>query len=874
MENELNPLTLGDTPEGYTEMPDGSIEIPLEALGQEPGEEEDSAEFAENLAAKLSQDLLLSLGSEYAEYARIDKKSRAKRDEQYEEGLRRTGLGKDAPGGAAFEGASRVVHPVLTEACVDFASRAIKELFPPAGPVKSMIVGSHDPKKSDMTQRKVRYMNWQLTTQISEYRNELEQILTQLPMGGSQYQKFYHDPRLARTRTEFAPVDEILLPFAVTDFYSAERMAHRYPISRAEFKARVKSGLYRDIFTSDASTYPDQTIVEEANNKIEGREENGYNEDGLRAVLEFYVFLELEEDSISGGSYAPYIMTIDEDTEQVLSIYRNWAQDDYLLRKLDWFVEWKFIPWRGAYGIGLPHIIGGLSSALTGALRALLDSAHINNMPGLLKLKGARTTGQNKTISATSVTEIDGNGAVDDIRKIVMPVPYNQPSPVLAQLLGELHKLAKGTVASATDQLSQVGDRTPVGTTMALIEQGSAVYSSIHARLHASQKKSLEIIHRLNAQYLDEERQAIELGEVLVTRDDFLGSLDVVPVSDPSIFSEAQRFAQTQAVLQMSQDQTVPWNKLNVYRRALRQMRIENIDELLPETKEPITADFVNENFAVAKGNPIRAALDQDHMTHIQGHLGWVQDPLTQSNPFIAPQALMSMLQHVAEHIRMFQEAAYQAAESMQGEAEKLQVIAQIQPMLTEVLMPHLQMLTQLHQQVQQKMPPPQMPPEVQASIQIAQMDTQRKAQYDQALVQIKQQELQSQQQIAAQELQLKQQPLMFKQQDAAQELQLKQQRMAMDQQLQQQRMSIDQQLQQQRIALETQRSEFDRYIAEQRLALDREVESLKQQVELLKNTHDNEQKQETELLKNQDDNQTKLVIEEMRGNTKSSKER
>lgn len=847
---EFDPLTLGETPEGYIENEDGSVDIPLEELGQVAVEESDD-DFQNNLAEELPQELLVQLGSDYFDLAEIDKESRKKRDEQYEEGLRRTGLGDDAPGGAQFEGASRVVHPVLTEACIDFSSRAIKELFPSAGPVKSFIIGEHTPAKTDKAQRKTRYMNWQLTTQISEYRSELEQLLVQLPMGGSQFQKFYHDPRLGRTRTEFAPVDQILLPFEVADFYSAERVTHRYFVTRQTFKNRVESGLYRDAFITFSSSMPEQTNTEIANDKIEGKEENGYNEDGLRAILEIYVYLEIPDDKVSGGKYAPYIMTVDEDTKLVLSIYRNWAPEDWLLRKLDWLVEWKFIPWRGAYGIGLPHIIGDIAAAMTGALRALLDSAHINNMPGLIKLKGARTVGQNKTISATSITEVEASGAMDDVRKVIMPLPYNQPSAVLSQLLGELYGLAKNTVAAADDKIAQLGDRTPVGTTMALIEQGSQVYSAIHARLHASQKRALEIIHRLNAQYLDEEREEFELGEVLVTRDDFIGTMDVIPVSDPTIFSEAQRFAQTQALVQMSQDQSVPWNKINIYRRALKQMRIENIEELLPETKEPITADFIAENFALMKGTPIKATIDQDHATHLQGHLGWLMDPLTQGNPFNAPQMLMTMLQHVAEHVRMFQEAAYQAAEAMPDEASKLQLVAGLQPQIAQILQPYMQTMSQLHQAIQQKMPPPQMPPEVQASIEIAKMDTQRKAQYDQAMLQAKQQEFGAEQQAEAAKLQQTQQMETARLQQA-------QQAEALRLQADQQQAIIDAQMLQQREA-------FNQQMEQAKLSMTQQLEGLRQQVELMKNKLDNQQKSQTELQKNDDDNRTSMIVNQMR---------
>jgi len=396
------------------------------------------SDFYENLAEKLPETLLTQVAEELHEAVTRDKESRKKRDEQYEEGLRRTGLGDDAPGGAEFDGASRVVHPVLAEACVDFSSRAIRELFPAQGPVKTSVVGETTPQKLERAERKKRFMNWQLTSQIGEYRAELEQLLTQLPMGGSQYQKFWYDEKLGRPRTEFVPIDDIYLPYSATDFYTTPRLTHRQLISRSEFQSRVKSGLYRDVFITDPNHLPESSASEQANDKIEGREEDGYNEDGLREVWEVQVNWAFEEDTFSAGEPPPYILTIDEDTHKILSIYRNWRESDARFRKLDWIVEWKFIPWRGAYAIGLPPLIGGLSAALTGSLRALLDSAHINNAASMLKLKSGRVVGQNTQVNVTQVTEIEGPAGIDDIRKLAMPMPFNPPSPVLLELMGQI----------------------------------------------------------------------------------------------------------------------------------------------------------------------------------------------------------------------------------------------------------------------------------------------------------------------------------------------------------------------------------------------------------------------------------------------------
>lgn len=827
---ELDPLTLGQTPEDYIELPDGSVEIPdLEAV--EPSSSED---FSENLAEVLDSGDLSDLSTELVELIEKDKKSREKRDKQYQEGLRRTGLGDDAPGGAEFEGSSRVVHPVLAEACVDFASRAIKELFPASGPVKPWVIGNTNPQKMERANRKTRFMNWQLTTQIKEYRDELEQILTQVPMGGSQFQKFWYDDRLRRTRVEFVPVDEILLPFSASSFYTAVRATHRQEITKHTFRQRVKSGLYRDVFDPIDPSTPERSLSSEANDKIEGREDDGYNEDGLRAILEIYTWRELEADSVSGGDYAPYIITIDEDTEQVLAIYRNWDENDATLEKLDWFVEWKFIPWRGAYAIGLPHLIGGLSAALTGSLRALLDSAHINNAATMLKLKSGRISGQNTTVNVTQVCEIEGPAGIDDVRKLAMPMPFNPPSPVLAGLMESLYALAKGVVSTAEDKMQNIGDRTPVGTTQAIIEQGSNTYSAIHARLHESQKKALAILHRINSKFLSDQNIEQDLFEDMCSEEDFLGSMDVIPVSDPTIFSETQRFAQSQAVLQMAQadaaNPSIPWNQLAVRRRILKQMRIDGVEELLPPEKEPITADALTENTKLLKGHPLKVGEEQDHIQQIMAHTAFLTSPLQIGNPLVPPQALMQLITHIGEHIQALQEQTLRMMAQQGGGTDQAIASAQqhINTQLTQELAPVIQAITQAQQQLQAKMPKPPIPPEIQASIQIAQMDIQRKTQLDQATLQMKQQESQSQAQLDQAMLQLKGTEAAHKQQ------------------------------------MEQAAQQFDQYMEQLRLQADQRAEEVQRQVELMNNKADNHQKQMTELLKNRDDNETKIAIEQM----------
>lgn len=607
-------------------------------------------DFYKNLAEEIDETSLNRLAANFLDLLEKDKDARKKRDEQYEEGLRRTGLGDDAPGGAQFEGASRVVHPMLTEVCVDFAARSIKELFPPEGPVKDLIVGDVDEKKVDKARRKTDLMNWQLTVQSPEFRAELEQLLTQVPMGGAQYLKLSWNEGRNRPNFLFVGIDEIYLPFAATNFYTSQRKTHVQYVTELEYNQRVKSGMYRDVDLTSPGEEPEQTRAEKANDKIEGRKSSSYNEDGLRTIFEIYAFAEVEEDEDA----APYILSIDKSTRKVLAIYRNWDAEDDTREELQWIVEFPFIPWRGAYPIGVTHLIGGLSAATTGALRALLDAAHISNSQTMLKLKGGTRGGQSLTIQPAQTVEIEGGLNIDDVRKLAMPLPYNPPSPVLYQLLGFLVDAGKGVVATALEKFADQNPNAPVGTTLAQIEQGMVVFSAIHARLHNSMAKVLKILHRLNGMYLDDERVEAEVGEALATRADFEGAIDVVPVSDPNIFSEAQRFAQVQAIAQRAAAMPQLYDLRKVEERVLDTLKIPNSDELLVPDTKPEHQNPVNENMAASLGRPIVAFPEQDHIAHLKAHVGFLVSPMFGMNELIAPNFLPAIIAHVREHLLLW----------------------------------------------------------------------------------------------------------------------------------------------------------------------------------------------------------------------------
>ena len=750
------------------ELEDGSAVVTLEDF---KGPEEDD-DFYGNLAETINLIDLEKIAMRYLDLIEKDKEAREQRDKQYEEGLKRTGLGDDAPGGAQFMGASKVVHPIMAEACVDFAARAIKEMFPPDGPTRTKILGDVTDEKTEVAERKRDYMNWQLTEQIEEFRDEQEQLLTQLPLGGSQFMKIWYDDKKRRPCAEFVPIDNILLPFSAANFYTAQRVTEQQDITGWEMEQRMSRGLYRDINLIRATSEPEQTKAEKANEKIEGKS-FGDNEDGLRRVYHIYTWLTIDDDSKTEGESAPYILMIDELESKVLGLYRNWEEGDETMTKLDWLVEFKFIPWRGAYAIGLPHLIGGLSAALTGALRALMDTAHINNSATMLKLKGAKVSGQSQNIEVTQVTEIEAGPGVNDIRSIAMPMPFNPPSPVLFQLLGWLTTAAKGVVTTAEEKIADAKSTMPVGTTQALIEQGAVVFSSIHSRLHESQRRVLHILGRLNRWYLDEQRKGDIVAELPIKREDFKRNSDVVPVSDPHIFSETQRVAQMQSVLQLSTQFPTIFDQRAVVNRMLKQLKIPNVNELIPNASKPAEINAAEENSAMALGRPAFAYPRQDQLAHIQAHLTFALDPALGSNRLIAPKYIPLVLEHIKQHMMLWytnQMNTYiTAGTKLQlGKYEDSKVSKEIDQAIAlasdhmkmdsaEVfkgVMPALQQLGELMQQF--KPPAPPMEGEAQAVLQASMAETQRRAAEDQARLAFDTQKFQAEMQQKEKDRQIK----------------------------------------------------------------------------------------------------------------------
>jgi hypothetical protein len=803
-----------DLPEGETvrlEDVDNEVEDTEDggAIIREKNEEDlkTKLDHFANIVDEVDQDLLKTAISDLLEKIGNDKEAREKRDKQYEEGLRRTGLGDDAPGGAQFTGANKVVHPMLVEACVDFSARFMKEVFPPNGPVKSKIVGERDKSKIQKAERKAEFMNWQTTEQMVEFRGELEQLSTQLPLGGGQYMKFMWNPLHRRPCSEFIAIDDIYLPFAATNFYTAERKTHVQYITKFEYTRRVKSGMYIDVDLGIPDD-PEFSKSTQANDKIEGRKDLSYNEDGLRTIYEIYTYLDF------GDGPEPYILSVDKSTNLGLGLYRNWEPEDPRQLELDWIVEFPFVPWRGAYPIGLTHMIGGLSGAATGALRALLDSAHIQNVPTLLKLKGG-PGGQTLNVQPTEVVEMEGGALIDDVRKLAMPLPFNGPSPTLFSLLGFLVDAGKGVVQTSFEKLSDQNPNQPVGTTMALIEQGMVVFSSIHSRLHGSMARCFKILHRINSAYLTTEDVEAQAAGLEIDPSDFDGPMDVIPVSDPAIFSETQRFAQTQAIMQRAQQAPQMYDARKVEEMFLRNMKVP-ANEVLQPLPGSEDMDPVSENVAATLGRPVYVLPSQDHMAHLMTHIPFLKSPLFGSNPAIAKTFLYPMATHLRDHLlNYYLVEAHNAVDRAQREqlikeeaSEQVQIIAEVQKLIEQQLGSFAQELAQLDQAAQQFAPKPPMPPD--NSLQVAQLNAQTQGQALQQRTQADQAKLQ------------------FEQQKMQSQLQLEQQKMQSQQQLEQQKLQSQQQLEaakisvQQQTASERLQAEQMRQVAEdQRLAAD-----------------------------------------------------
>lgn len=655
-----------DDDESLTATDDGGTIVKVAEDDSEATADED--EFYHNLAEDMENSELSILATELLDRVEADKQSRKGRDDQYTKGIKRSGLGDEAPGGAAFVGASEAVHPMLSKATIYYQSHTINELMPPTGVVRDYIAGEVTQARADKAKRKVAHMNWQFRVQMPEFRSQLERLLSQQPLGGSQYLRLIYDARRKKPVPMFYPIDRVYLPDSAGDYYSAERRTFVDTISQAEYESRIRNKFYRkpDSLTSPVQK-PDQTEAEKATDKVQGKDEDVMNDEGMRLIYTIETIANIEDVEkmgIPGGKPSdsnpdnldveprPYIIEIDVHAREILSIVRNWEEDDDRCREMGWGIDFEFIPWRGAQSVGLIHLIGSLAGAATGSMRALLDAALVNNTATAVMLKGANMPGQTQELQIGQITTIEGGAMGGDIRTMFMQLPFNPPSTMLYQLLGFLTEQGEDVVRTTFENIAQDGSANmPVGTTLALIEQGMKVLAAIHMRLHHAMDRVIEVLARINRLYITDEDIVDDTGELLAKRSDYEGPRDVIPVSDPQVFSDVQRFAQLQIVSQRANLMPQLYDLRKVEVLILQRTKLPNAEDLLLPAPQTTEMNAVNENVALALGRPVQAFPEQDHLAHIQVLLDFLQSPILGSNPLIAQRYMTSALQHLSEHL-------------------------------------------------------------------------------------------------------------------------------------------------------------------------------------------------------------------------------
>ena len=615
--------------------------------------EEEPTEFDANLAMVIDQSDLDKKASSLVSDYNSDKEARKDWEERYKKGLETL----DPEGGLeesdeerASRGLSTVVHPMISEAATQFNARAIAELYPSGGPVKTVIIGEPNDETEEQARRVKQFMNYQIQEQMPEYFPDLDQMLFQLPLVGQAFKKVWWDANKDRQCSKFVKAEDFVVAPESTDLYTSQRYTHVIRMPKNDYNMYVESGWYLPIeYSGDGSSYMDAV-----NEDVEGISSG--TQDNIVTLLEMHVYeafvgidgVENEDDE--NMVRLPYVITIDQDSEKIVSVRRNYYEGDEKKKKRDWFVSYKFLPGVGFYGFGLYHMIGGLGKAATGSLRALLDSAAFANMQGGFKLKGRVTGGE---IDVNPGEFVDLDATVDDVNKAVMPLPFKEPSGTLFNLLGLIVQAGQRFASTADLNVGDVNPNAPVGSTVALIEQGSKSFSAIHKRLHYSQGQEFKMLARLNAEYLPESFSFAVAGAAeTIYAADFNERIDIIPVSDPNIFSTAQRIAQAQAILEMARSAPQLHDLYEAYKRMYEAIRIPNIPEVLKEPAEAARLDPIDENMSIMFGKPIKAFPEQNHDAHIAVHTQFLSDPSLAGNP--AARGLQPVLiAHIAEHIAL-----------------------------------------------------------------------------------------------------------------------------------------------------------------------------------------------------------------------------
>ena len=628
------------------ETEDGGIIIDFE--GEMTEELLGSDSHDQNLAEVIDDDVLQSMASELIADFKADQESRSDWARAYVKGLDLLGM-KVEDRQQPWAGASGVFHPILTEAVVRFQAQAMGEIFPAAGPVRTKIVGKNDTEKKDQAFRVENEMNYLLTEEMSEYRDEMEQMLFKLPIAGSAFKKVYYDPLMERPCSMFVPSEDFVVSYGASDLKTCPRYTHVMKKTSNEVLQLQVNGFYRDVDLPDPE--PDYSDIKQKYDELDG-EEAVIEDDDRHTILEMHVDMNMpEEFDDPDGIARPYVITIDKTSSEILSIRRNWYEDDEKKKKRMHFVHYRYLPGLGFYGTGLIHLIGGLAKSATSILRQLIDAGTLSNLPAGLKARGLRIKGDDAPLMPGEFRDVDVPGGA--IRDSITFIPYKEPSSVLYSLLGNIVEEGRRIGSVADVQVGDTNPQAPVGTTLALMERSMKVMSGVQARLHAALKQELRILAKIIHDNMSAEYSYDMDGDFDRTKD-FDGRVDVIPVSDPNAATMSQRVMQYQAALQLAQQAPQLYDMGKLHRQMLEVLGISEAAEIikLPDDIKP--KDPVSENMAILKQEPVKAFMYQDHEAHIQVHMSAMQDPKIQQivgqSPF-AGAIQSAMASHITEHV-------------------------------------------------------------------------------------------------------------------------------------------------------------------------------------------------------------------------------
>ena len=647
---------------------DGGAEISFDPqVAAMEGGEDHNANLAEFLEDGVLDPIGAELFDQYVEY----KESRGDWEESYREGLDLLGF-KYTKRTEPFRGASGVTHPVLAEAVTQFQAQAYKELLPAEGPVRVQILGDVTAEKQDQANRVKDFMNYQIMDQMKEYEPEFDQMLFYLPLSGSAFKKVYYDDLLGRAVSKFIPAEDIVVPYSANSLDDAEAVIHLVKISKNDLRKQQVAGFYKDIDLGEPAVKEDP--LKEKELQLEGISQNGQDE--IYTLLEMHVNLDLPgyedvnpEDGEPTGIKLPYVVTIDESTNKILSIRRNYAANDPLKKRINYFVHFKFLPGLGFYGFGLIHMIGGLSRTATAALRQLLDAGTLANLPAGFKARGIRVRDDAQPLQPGEFRDVDAPGG--NIRDSFMQLPFKGPDATLLQLMGLCVQSAQRFASIADSQVGDMNQAAAVGTTVALLERGSRVMSAIHKRLYVGLKNEFKLLSEVFKTYMPPEYPYDVPGaQKNIKVADFDDRIDVLPVADPNIFSQTQRISMAQTQLQLAQSNPQIHNLYQAYRSMYEAIGVKNINAILPPPEQPMPMDPALEHIMSMSMKPFQAFPGQDHKAHIDAHLGFMGLNMVQNNPPI----LAALQKNILEHISLM------AQEQVQLEfVQELQEANQIQ---------------------------------------------------------------------------------------------------------------------------------------------------------------------------------------------------